>query len=31
MIIAWGDLHFMKSETLWDTNQGSSNGIQGPF
>ena len=26
--LAWGDLYFMKPETLWDTNQGSSNGIQ---
>ena len=26
--IIWGDMAFMKFETLWDTNQGSFNGIQ---
>ncbi len=25
---AWGDLVFMKCETVWDTNQGSLNGLQ---
>ncbi len=25
---AWGELHFMKSGSLWDKNQGSLNGIR---